>query len=344
MLDRAVFIEPTYETFLGDKLFDLGDGRLNRDDQLLPMARLRDAYARKGIPVHTADYLREGKVTARQNDYWSLGDADKYKSLSKRRDVSLKAFIMLEPPLIKPATYRKLPEICSDFELTYLFNEEHDGYSLPESLTGKVRKIYCPQPYEAEVKQYWRRDNRLNKLVVIAGNHNPRLKRPEYYSARIEAIAQLVESDAIDLFGRDWDKWWSPKSAWPAYWLHIRSIRRAYRGTCKSKLEVLSRYRFSLCFENGPMLGYITEKIFDCFYAGVIPIYLGAPDISKYIPEGAYVDMRQFNSYKEMLVAVQSMSMQEWKYKRDFGRDFLRNEGRIRYAHSLERVMSELES
>jgi len=107
---------------------------------------------------------------------------------------------------------------------------------------------------------------------------------------------------------------------------------------------VLSRYRFSVCFENGPMRGYITEKIFDCLYAGVVPVYLGAPDINKYIPEDSYVDMRKFDSYKEMLTSVQAMSAQEWQLKREAGREFLRNDGRKYYTHSLERIILDLES
>ncbi len=343
MLKRAVFIEPTYEDFLGDKLFNLSDPHLNRDGQLLPIVRLRDAYASMGIPVHTADYLRDGKILARQNDYWSLGDAEKYKQLRKRNDVSLKAFIMLEPPLIQPNTYRKMEEICRDFQLTYLYNTERDGYSLPDELMGKVRKAYFPQPYEAELEPYWSNENRLNKLVVIAGNHNPRLKKPEYYSARIKAVSELVDLDAIDLFGRGWDKWWSLKSAWPTYWLNMRSIKKAYQGACNSKLQVLSQYRFSLCFENGPMRGYITEKIFDCLYAGTVPVYLGAPDISTYIPEEAYVDMRNFSSYKEMFTFVKGMSNLEWQRKREIGREFLRGEGRHQYTDSLEQIISDLE-
>jgi hypothetical protein len=343
MLERAVFIEPTYPDFLRNKLFDLGDARLNRDNQLIPGVRLREAYERMGIPVYTADYLREKKVVAHQNDYWSLGDADKYREFVGRSDVKLKAFIMMEPPLIKPDVYRKLPEICRDFELTYLYNTECSGYSLPINLMGKVRKLYFPQPYEMEVEPYWSREKRLNKFVIVAGNHNPRLKRPEYYSARIELIAQLVNTDGVDLYGRGWNKWWSLQSAWPAYWMNIRSIQRAYRGSCSSKMEILSRYRFSACFENAPMMGYITEKIFDCFYAGVVPVYLGAPDITKYIPKDAYIDMREFSSYKDVLAFAQSMSDLEWKRKREVGREFISKEGKLNYTQSLERIVLDLD-
>jgi hypothetical protein len=56
------------------------------------------------------------------------------------------------------------------------------------------------------------------------------------------------------------------------------------------------------------MNGYITEKIFDCLYAGTIPLYLGALDISKYIPSTVYVDCRKFSSWSAMWEEVRSMS------------------------------------
>jgi hypothetical protein len=60
-------------------------------------------------------------------------------------------------------------------------------------------------------------------------------------------------------------------------------------------VSVLSGYRFALCFENTAFPGYVTEKIFDCFRAGCIPVYLGAPDITSLIPAGAFIDARDFS-------------------------------------------------
>ena len=63
---------------------------------------------------------------------------------------------------------------------------------------------------------------------------------------------------------------------------------------------MISNYKFVLCFENTVYPGYITEKIIDCFVAGTVPIYLGAPDIEKYIPKDAFIDMRDFDSFAEL--------------------------------------------
>ena len=110
---------------------------------------------------------------------------------------------------------------------------------------------------------------------------------------------------------------------------------RSYRGACESKLEVLSQYKYSLCYENMPMAGYVTEKIFDCFYAGTVPIYLGATDVDKYVPVGSFVDMRLFKNVTEMYLHVQSLSMIDWLEMREVGRNFLRTTFRSTYFNGF---------
>ena len=56
--------------------------------------------------------------------------------------------------------------------------------------------------------------------------------------------------------------------------------------TCYNDIELLriyNRYKFIICFENSKTPGYVTEKIFNVFLSGSIPIYDGAPNINEYI-------------------------------------------------------------
>lgn len=43
-----------------------------------------------------------------------------------------------------------------------------------------------------------------------------------------------------------------------------------------NKINYMSKFKFNLCPENSDYPGYVTEKIFDSFKAGCIPIYWGA--------------------------------------------------------------------
>jgi hypothetical protein len=75
----------------------------------------------------------------------------------------------------------------------------------------------------------------------------------------------------------------------------------SYCGTVVRKKPVLERYKFAICYENvRDVPGYITEKIFDCFFAGCIPIYLGADNISDYIPPECFIDKRNFMTYEKL--------------------------------------------
>jgi hypothetical protein len=66
------------------------------------------------------------------------------------------------------------------------------------------------------------------------------------------------------------------------------------------KRKLLARYRFALVYENARFPGYISEKLFDCFYARCIPVYSGAPDIAQYVPPSTFIDVRQFPSFPEL--------------------------------------------
>jgi hypothetical protein len=88
-------------------------------------------------------------------------------------------------------------------------------------------------------------------------------------------------------------------------------------------VDVLSNYKFSICFENVEYPGYITEKIIDCFVSGVIPIYLGAPDIEKIIPLETFIDMRKFTSWEELYKCLESFKEDEALKMIEAGRKFL---------------------
>jgi hypothetical protein len=55
-------------------------------------------------------------------------------------------------------------------------------------------------------------------------------------------------------------------------------------------LNIFNKYKFILCFENSFCDGYITEKIFNCFYANTIPLYKGAPNVLDYININSFIN------------------------------------------------------
>jgi hypothetical protein len=102
-------------------------------------------------------------------------------------------------------------------------------------------------------------------------------------------------------------------------------IKKVYRGAVASKYETLSGYTFALCYENMILDGWVNEKIFDAFLAGTIPIYLGAPDITDYVPEECFIDKRKFSSYGDLGDFLRSLSPADVQTYKDNAREYLRS-------------------
>ena len=90
-----------------------------------------------------------------------------------------------------------------------------------------------------------------------------------------------------------------------------------YQGRAADKLKTLSQYRYALCLENDAhpvwSRGYVTEKIFDCFYAGTVPVYLGAADVEKHIPPECFIDLREFASLNALDHYLSNMPDDEYR-------------------------------
>lgn len=101
-----------------------------------------------------------------------------------------------------------------------------------------------------------------------------------------------------------------------------------YCGPAADKLKTLSAYRYSLCLENDshPLwsAGYVTEKIFDCFYAFTLPVYFGASNVEKVIPKECFIDLRNFSSLSKLDDYLRAMSDNEYFTRLTAIEDFLK--------------------
>lgn len=68
-----------------------------------------------------------------------------------------------------------------------------------------------------------------------------------------------------------------------------------------SKLELCSRYKFTLAFENAIAPDYVTEKFYDPLLAGSVPVYLGAPNVDQFAPvDDCYINVTDFAGPNEL--------------------------------------------
>ena len=94
-ISNITYVDPSSPAYYGDKLFDTSDAILNRDDSLVPYARVRQVFRAAGKDMQTADYLMKAPEGESISNYYSLGVLDNYKALLQRADVCLKAFVIL---------------------------------------------------------------------------------------------------------------------------------------------------------------------------------------------------------------------------------------------------------
>lgn len=136
--------------------------------------------------------------------------------------------------------------------------------------------------------------------TFIAGDKSSSHKN-ELYSARRKTITFFEElgTNEFDFYGRGWSG----------------HRYKNYKGQVRKKLDVLKKYRFCICYENiKKTSGYITEKIFDCFQAGCIPVYWGASNIADYIPKNCFIAREEFKDEKHLYNFMKNMSEKEYNH------------------------------
>jgi hypothetical protein len=76
-------------------------------------------------------------------------------------------------------------------------------------------------------------------------------------------------------------------------------------------LNVMNKYKFILCFENSYGNGYITEKIFNCFFAKCIPIYKGSSIISNYINDDSFISLNNNDNNINFIEKIKQINNDE---------------------------------
>jgi alpha(1,3/1,4) fucosyltransferase len=206
-----------------------------------------------------------------------------------------------EPPLILSEMYRSRSK--ETFSRIYTWDDD--------LVDGKqFFKFYYPElkPMIAQLPAFEEK-----KLCTFVGSCQKSAQEGCLYAERNNAIAffESVGEEGFEFYGRKWDP----------------SLYKSYRGPIDDKIETMKHYRFAIAYENSCKYnGYITEKIFDCFAAGVIPIYWGAPNVETYIPKECFIDRRDFENMEELYHFLKAMDKREYEGYLQRIRTFLASE------------------
>ena len=317
-----VYVDPYTPHFYGNELFN-ARSRFNRDNSLRPWFRLRERLAAHDIPVATADYLLDSSARRSNSSdvdvYVSFGVRSNYSALSQRDDVLLNAFYLFEVIVVEPDLYYATPELARHFRTVYSWTSADQLRPFVPDVPA-LAPFRIPMAYDQVLEPHWSRTDRRG-IILVNSNKRAALSDGELYTERLRALKYFARNDAIDLWGRLWENGLGELE--PEFG---DAIRRSWRGPLDDKYEAMSRYRFAICYENMVLDGWITEKLFDCLTAGVVPIYLGAPDIADVVDPACYIDFRRFGSYEELDRYLNALSDADYERFRVAGRDYLRSE------------------
>lgn len=182
---------------------------------------------------------------------------------------------------------------------------------------------YIKIPYTFNLPSLIPKSTENKKMCCMVAGNKYSLHPLELYSKRLEVVNWFEANNVEDfsLYGRGWSKKIPPTNILDKIYNRSRflhhffpSVYKSYKGEVADKFLVLTQYKFSFCFENAKdITGYISEKIFDSFFAGCVPIYLGAPNIGDYIPENTFIDKREFNNYKDLFNYIATMGENEYE-------------------------------
>ena len=296
---KIIYITPGY---WGD-LFQENNPVFNRDDCLAPMCRLREKAAEKGFDVRMANPFQE----LGEFEYLIVFEVfpDQIQAVSKYPKEKLILFLW-EPPSVLPQNYD--PEYHKHFSKVYTWHDD-----LVDN--KKYFKFYYPVFHEMIDQP---ESFASKKLATLIGCNKHSQHPNELYSHRINVI-KLYESKcdpSFDLYG----KWW-PEDL------------KVYKGPITRKVDILKKYRFNYAYENiKGVPGYVTEKIFDSFQAGTVPIYWGAPNVTHYIPADCFIARENFNNEEELFHFLQNMSETEYeKYLANI-RNFMKSDKKNPYT------------
>ncbi len=309
---KAAFV--TQPFYYNNKVFDLSDPTVNRDNCLYSFYLLRKTLAENNIDLSTSD------INSIEDSEFVI-----YNEVPERFPANHKPSksyaLLFETDLIRPINWKA--DHHQQFHKIFTWND-----SILDQKT--YIKMNFSHLFPEKIERVPFKERLL--CTLIAGNKS--VRHPlELYSERLRTIRwfEAHHPDEFQYYGMGWDlrNLGHPflnkvaKKLKMASWLPARPSP-CYAGTVDSKIETLKNYKFSICYENAQQIpGYITEKIFDSFFAGCIPVYWGAPNIEDHIPKECFVDRRDYSSHADLYHDLSNMTEAEFNHRLDAIEDYL---------------------
>ena len=280
----------TSKYYKKNRIFKIDDPILNINNCIYVYWYLKAELSKKGIDLATADINKPEESDV-------IIYLDIQKRLPKKNEIHKSFLILQEVAAVIPKNWNLMKH--NYFSKIFTFCDDLID-------NKRYLKLNSCRPFKREVPNDISKKN--NFCVMIAGNkisNHP----SELYTKRLDAVSWFENNhpNDLDFYGIGWDKKIFSGILRPLNRLTFaRKIfakkHKSWKGSIDNKFDVLSNYKFAIAFENAMSInGYVTgDKIFDPLEAGCIPIYWGAPNISKYVPENCFINWEDFGNWKDV--------------------------------------------
>lgn len=290
------------EFYQKNRLFDLDDKLVNRDNCMYPFWLLKHEFKKYGYDLSTQDI--NSIVDSEIVIYNEMP-----KILPRKNEIKKSYLMLFESELIRPDNWdinkHKYFNKIFTWKDNIIDNKKYFKFNFAQQIPNTINKNLL-------IKE--------KLCTLIAGNKKVN-HLLELYSKRIEAIRWFEKNNSndFDFYGMGWDEY-RIENRYMNFLFKKSGLSKlfkpnflSYKGKIDSKKAVLVKYKFAICYENArDISGYITEKIFDCFFAGCVPIYWGANNITEHIPKECFIDKREFDGYEELYKYIKNMKDEEY--------------------------------
>ena len=231
------------------------------------------------------------------------------KIMPKEKDIHKSYLIMNESPLVREDNFNinkhKYFNKIFTWNDTLVDNKKYFKFNYSFQILKEIPKTFDKEKF----------------CCLIVGNKDSNHPH-ELYSERKNVIRWFENnySKDFDLYGIGWNEY-----RFKGIRL-IRGLNRipflkkfmfryfgdyypSYKGKVVNKFKTMQDYKFAICYENiKDIPGYITEKMLDAMFAGCVPIYRGANNITEHIFQNCFIDKRDFATYEELYEYIVNMS------------------------------------
>jgi alpha(1,3/1,4) fucosyltransferase len=313
-----------FSEHINEEIFNLNNEIVNRDNCMYSFSILKKEFEKRGYDFSTQEINPKDKSDI-------ILYMEMPKDLPKGSDFYKSYLLLFETELIRPDNW--ILEYHQKFNKIFTWRDDF----VDNKKYFKINWTHLFSELNTVNGMYERK-----LCTLIAGNKSS-IHPLELYSKRKEAIRWFENNhpEEFDLYGVNWKSNWRLNKLLKYSQLQrlVQSINNifdynpSYKGKIKNKSEILKHYKYCICYENAQNIpGYITEKIFDCFIAGCVPIYWGANNVEDHIPTGTFIDKRKFSTYAELYEYIKYMSLDDYSHYIENIHGFLKSEKIIQFT------------